>query len=546
LVFITVFGGANEIGGNKILVESGGTRIMLDFGTRMGFESTFFSNFVDARTNTDLRDRLTIGALPIIPGIYREDMIRPAGWDSIPADGRLLTKDSPLFHLDSLETYENYHGKNGRGYIDAILLSHAHLDHTGDITYIHPSVPLYCSRVTEILVNAIDDVTSFPSKALEMDRPGIEYTKSGMFPNRPKISKKNKSQRDCVNMANGQEIPIGSITVKAINIDHSVPGATSYLLKAGKNMLYTGDIRFHGTSPISIDDYVTEAGDKIDVLVCEGTRIDSNSLITEDTVREKITEEMRAVKGLVIVDFSWKDTTRYETVRRAAAECGRFFVINARLAYLLNKLDQNPDPKQVKVFLKRKSSALYSPSDYSNSKYEYGLSVDKENLDSSHYDNGLVARDIMAHPEKYVLMGGFYDFNQLFDFADAEGKIPDSRFIKAQCEPFSDDMELDEERMINWLEKFGIIFTEGEPDILPGCTNPGCEKIKRRMDRSHVSGHASRPELKEMISRLKPKVLIPVHTNHPDEFLAIAREIENETGHRIEVRIPEQGVSYEF
>ncbi|MBU4031869.1 MAG: ribonuclease J, partial [Candidatus Thermoplasmatota archaeon] len=61
-----------------------------------------------------------------------------------------------------------------------------------------------------------------------------------------------------------------------------------------------------------------------------------------------------------------------------------------------------------------------------------------------------------------------------------------------------------------------------------------------------VSGHASRPELKEMISRLKPKVLIPVHTNHPDEFLAIAREIENETGHRIEVRIPEQGVSYEF
>ncbi|MDO9537652.1 MAG: MBL fold metallo-hydrolase [Thermoplasmata archaeon] len=544
---ITVYGGANEIGGNKILVESEETRIMLDFGARMGFESTFFSEFVDARTNTSLRDRLIIGAMPFIPGIYRSDKIQPLGWENIPHGGRLLTGDSRLFHLNSLITYEAYLQEHKRGYIDAMLLSHAHLDHTGDITYIHPAIPLYCSKVTEILVNAIDDVTSFPSLAITMDRPEIEYTKSGMFPNQPKISKKNKSRRDCITMANGQEESIGSIRVKAIDIDHSVPGASSFLLKTkSKNILYTGDIRFHGTSPISIDDYVAEAGNDIDVLICEGTRIDSESLITEDMVKQKIIDEMKAAKGLVFVDFSWKDTTRYETIRQASVECGRIFVINARLAYLLNIFGQNPDPNQVKVFLKRKSSALYSPPDYSNSKHEYGLSVDKENLDSTHYDNGMIALDIIANPGKYVVMASYYDFNQLFDFANDDGIIPDSRFIKAQCEPFSDDMELDEERMINWLEKFGIAFTKGEPDMLPGCTNPECVKIKRMIDRSHVSGHASRPELKELIEKLRPKTIIPVHTMNPGEFQKIAEEIKNETGYHIHVILPETGTKYEF
>ena len=59
---ITCFGGVGEIGGNKILVENDGTRIFLDFGQRMGYENAFFSEFLNPRTNTSLKDRITIDA----------------------------------------------------------------------------------------------------------------------------------------------------------------------------------------------------------------------------------------------------------------------------------------------------------------------------------------------------------------------------------------------------------------------------------------------------------------------------------------------------
>ncbi len=544
MISVTVYGGANEIGGNKILLEFQGTRIMLDFGSRMGFDSRFFSEFVNPRTNTGLRDRLIMGSLPMIPGIYREDLIRPSGLDGLPEEGRLLEKDSPMLDLDGLITYEEYLSRWGKGYIDGILLSHAHLDHTGDITHIHPDIPVYCSSITKTLVDAIDQVTAFKTYALEMKRPEITYSVRGMFPGSPKLEKKNVSRRDCITTS---ENTLGNVYFELIDVDHSVPGACSFLIKNGKRkILYTGDIRFHGTSRISVEHYARRAGDKIDMMICEGTRVDSGSVITEEMVCQDIACDIRSTKGVVFVDFSWKDTTRFETIRRAAMENNRIFVINGRLAYILRKLGLFPDDDSVRVFLKRSGSALYSPNDYTRSKHELGFISDHDELDTTHYQKGITASQITEAPGKYVLMMSYYDFNQLFDFADENGKIRNSLFIKAQCEPFCDDMEIDEERLINWLELFGIGFREGEPDINPNCTDHDCSKIKRCVQRSHVSGHASRPELKELIKRLKPDVLIPVHTLYPHEFSRIAEEIEEEDGHGIRVVIPETGVEYTF
>jgi len=543
MVSITVHGGAGEIGGNKILVEDEDTRLMLDFGTRMGFESNFFAEFVQPRSNTSLRDRLMLGSIPFIPGIYRSDLIRPSGLDEVEPNERIITEESRLMDLDDLVTYEEHLKEKGSTYLDAMFLTHAHLDHSGDMNLIHPDIPLYCSRTTKNLVKAIDDLSSFTSEAITMKRREIRFMKGGMFPDQPKISKKNRSHRECITMDDEQEESIKSIQIKAIHVDHSVPGATSYLMETnGKNILYTGDIRFHGTYPMSIEDYAEKAGDEIDILICEGTRVDSESRLTEEMVKEQIIDEISGVEGLVFVDFSWKDTTRYETIKEACEECGRTFVIDARLAYILDLFDQKPDPGEVKVFLKRRSSCLYSPTDYSRTKYEYGYSMDKDNLDPSHYEEGLTALDIMEEPDKYVVMFSYYDLNQLFDFADEDGNIPNSRFIKAQCEPFSPDMALDEERMINWLEEFGIDYEEGEPEIPDDCNNPECEKIKPIIDRSHVSGHASRPELKELIDKLEPNYLIPVHTQDPTEFKTIVGEL----GYDIDVILPERGETYGF
>jgi len=140
------------------------------------------------------------------------------------------------------------------------------------------------------------------------------------------------------------------------------------------------------------------------------------------------------------------------------------------------------------------------------------------------------------------MMLSYFDLGQIFDLSNKDGKIPDSFFIKAVCAPFSDEMELDEERLIHWLNTFGISYNLDEKQIPDGCNNDTCNKIKYSLERAHVSGHASRPELKELIEKIHPKKLIPVHTNLPHEFEKIADEIDE----NIQVIIPEIGVRIEI
>ncbi len=543
---VQLFGGVSEVGGNKILIEHKATRLFLDFGTSMGFEADFFSDFLQARSNTPIKDRITIGALPKIPGIYRKDLIQPQGVEEIStrAYHKLLDHRSSYFLLEDVETHEDHSLKQGKGYVDGIFLSHAHLDHSGAIGYLHTSIPLFCSHTTEILVNAIDEVTSFKSEALMSRSSRVEFTKEkSAFPGSPTI-RHDDIRRRCITLKDRETKCLGHLMLTLMSQDHSVPGASSCVIEAdGKRLLYTGDIRFHGTNPMTIDDYAKKVGPGIDVMICEGTRVEAEKTLTEADIVHSIAGKIKSVKGLVFVDFNWKDTTRYETMRKAAASAGRVFVMNARLAFLLYKLGMYPSDEQVKVFLKRKGSCLYSPADYVKTKYELGLSGDDAmNIDCRHYDNGIVAADVKKQPEKYVMMLSYFDLNQIFDLANSDGKIHDSLFIRAQCAPFCDEMELDEERFIHWLDTFGVDFELDDSPIPEGCANPLCSKIKKRMKRDHVSGHISRNEIKELIEKINPRAIIPIHTEKPQEFTKIIDDLAK----GIDVIIPDKSSIYEF
>jgi ribonuclease J len=81
-------------------------------------------------------------------------------------------------------------------------------------------------------------------------------------------------------------------------------------------------------------------------------------------------------------------------------------------------------------------------------------------------------------------------------------------FVRAQCEPFNPKMDLSDKRMKRWLKHFKI-------NVENGC----------RPYQIHASGHASGPEIQEMINKIKPKLLIPVHTEHPELFKNPAGDI---------------------
>ncbi|MBL7079601.1 hypothetical protein ISS39_04675 [Candidatus Bathyarchaeota archaeon] len=72
---LTFYGGVNEIGGNKILLEDQDTRIFLDFGMSFGQSGKYFSESHQQRKCNCIEDFLFTGLLPELEGAYRTDYL---------------------------------------------------------------------------------------------------------------------------------------------------------------------------------------------------------------------------------------------------------------------------------------------------------------------------------------------------------------------------------------------------------------------------------------------------------------------------------------
>ena len=128
---ISFYGGVHEIGGNKFLVEDKDTKIFLDFGMQMGMFNQFFAEFVNPRTCNGMGDLFEFGLLPKLKGLYRKDYSKHMGY-----------------------------GGDEETDIDAVVLTHAHVDHAAYIHYLRPEIPIYCSEGTKLIMQALQDTGS--------------------------------------------------------------------------------------------------------------------------------------------------------------------------------------------------------------------------------------------------------------------------------------------------------------------------------------------------------------------------------------------------
>jgi ribonuclease J len=520
IIQITCHGGVREIGGNKIVVEFSVGKVLLDFGVSYKRKALYYEEYLAPRTNAQLHDYLQLGILPRIPGLYRRDAFAPLG------DPTLLHRSAPLWQSD-LTCAEEYCEAHGKPPVDALLLTHAHDDHMGLIGFLG-HVPIYCSEPTQKLLEASMDVgnhSGFERDAARLTRRILQATKSGFVPGAPKIISGQQEPRQIHSFDPHHRFPLQEnpeITVWPIAVSHSVPGATAFVLECqGKTVVYSGDIRFHGRW--NIDPLRHLADLRPDVLLIEGTRVTEGERDDETRVCEELTAAFRETRGLAMVGFAWKDVERYETVKEAAEAAGRDLVIFPRLAYLLHRLsyDLDSDP-HVHVFLERSHYLLYSPADYVGYKYKAGYRAEwskEKGPDLTHLKQGVTALDLRREPERYVLQLDYWRFNNLLDIQPPPG----SRYIRATTEPFNEEMELSQERLIHWLKRFDINRDNDHRPI-----------------QIHASGHASGPELLRFVQTLAPKMLIPIHTEHPQWFK------EKLSGSDIRVIVPEEGEAIGF
>ena len=574
MVALTFHGGVYEIGGNKVLYETEDGAVLLDFGRRMGMTGEYYSEFLQVRSKNALRDLIRLGVLPKIDGVYDPMFIDTTTLLGDPTDISKLPLDRApdYWKRGDIKPYDMESPA-----VDGVFISHAHFDHIQDVSFLSEHIPIICTEETRVLSKAVCDVSNkgVDQQFYELRRgseivskkenyktlfPGeLDYT-STREDGTPEILDDKTGYTFCRafscryrDYVTEMEGDVKGIHYRLIPVGHSVPGACSVLLtKEGTpTVLYTGDIRFNGATGVTIDEYIASIGTKVDVLITEGTRIDNDSIITEKQVQEGINSDIREAEGLVLIDFGWKDTSRFSVIHEVARANDRTFVINPKTAYLLYEMhvnfpDRYPDPREMenlRVYLKREGSLLYSKADYAKFKMGYlhhhgknsamkdrnivriaermgigGKLDNKRNplpvpvpgepyeyqevyeLATHHINHGVKAYGIRENPEKYVLAFSYWDSNELFDLIP-EGDH-NAKYIKASTEPFNDEMKIDERKFMNWLDRFGV----------------GYVKEGKMFQRRHISGHASQPELVEMINKLNPGKIIPVHTLHPEVF----------------------------
>lgn len=287
---LTLYGGVNKIGGNKILLKSGKTRVFFDMGQSFDFGEEFFTGYLMDRTSRfGLRDLLFLGLIPRIPGLYSKEMLE---------------------FTDLKYEPSRYQG---------VFLTHAHFDHTWHSGYVDEQIPIYLGEGTKIILDAWKETSSTPF------RDGGYRT-----------------------FRTGKVIGVDSMEVEPIHVDHSVPAAYGYLIHTEEGTIaYTGDLRHHGTHAHLTYDFIEKSREaKPDVLICEGTRVtphERRKNYSEREVKAHSKEVVRNAKGkLVVTTFYPKDVDRMKTFYEVAVETGRKFVVSTKTAYLLNALRKDP------------------------------------------------------------------------------------------------------------------------------------------------------------------------------------------------------------
>ena len=275
MIAVTFHGGVGEIGGNKILLEDGDSRILLDFGMNFVERSKFYSEpWLSPRNEKGL---LEFGLLPRISGLYKFD--------------------------------------EGEPEIDAVFLSHSHTDHSAYISFLNRKIPVYCGETTAIILQAFNEISP---KSFDNDMEGLQLR---AFHTGDKV-KVESIEVEPIHVDHSVPGAYGFII-------HTTEGA----------VVYSGDFRLHGTRPEMTQDFVeASAAAKPIAMFCEGTNLIGADYSTEQEVNAKIGKVVSKSQNLVLAAFRHTDIDRTRTLYDVAKRNNRKLAISLRQAYVLNKL----------------------------------------------------------------------------------------------------------------------------------------------------------------------------------------------------------------
>ena len=357
----------------------------------------------------------------------------------------------------------------------ALVLSHAHLDHHGLAHHIHPDIPIYASRGT-----------------IEMIKVSKIFVPDAVVP-------------ENIHELPAGDVAIGSFTVRGIPVDHVAPDSRALLVEAdGQRVLYSGDLRAHGRHPELFDRLPAAAG-RVDVLILEGTTVGqhegAHGFPSELDVEARLCDLLKHESGIVFVIASGQNIDRAVSVYKAAQAAGRVFVMDAYQAYVHMVLkDLCPEAPQSGLegvgvkFVQYHVDRLIKAGLYSRA---CKMSRDRK-VETKH---------LAAEPGRFVYL--------------ARSNGATAALLKKlgkEANPF-----------VVWAQWRGYLNKGGA--FLEFCGENHLKPLP-----IHSGGHAHPEDLVSLVRRLRPGVVVPIHTESAAKFKDLMPNVvEIEDGKVVEV-----------
>ncbi len=422
---IIIYRGTKEIGGTLIEVCTTSTRILIDAGYPLFLNNEPIADDVAKKSYSEL---LVLGVLPDIKGLY--------AWDQ-------------------------------KGF-DAVIISHAHIDHYGLLKYIHPSIPVYLSPGTETLIRI--------SQAFQIcEKFELDIRRFTMY----------------------KPFKIGEFSVTPYLMDHSAYDAAAFEITAeGKTVLYSGDFRGHGRKAICLNRFIESAKKDANILLTEGSILGrtKESILTETEIEETVIKRMEDLNIPLLFQCSSQNIDRLVSFYRAALQLKRTMVVDvytANVLYELRKLGNNlPYPSNdypnIKVFFPyRLTQKIFNEIGEEYAKQFSAYHISRLQLKEIQHRVVMLCRPSMLKDiKKSDLKNGIFMYSLWIGY---RGSDYQQRFEKH-------------------LEKCGF-----------------------SLEALHTSGHAAVSDIQRVIHGLNPQKVIPIHTLHPNHFLALSDKTDLKT-----------------
>lgn len=372
--------GTHQIGGIAAEISTASTRILIDMGDELSLDP----NFVSAPLN--------------IPGVT-----------------------------------------DANGHCAAVLFTHYHGDHTGQMLRIRPEIPIYAGALAKDIMRLSSAHSWKKDEALCKRIETIRTFSAGV------------------------PFLIGDIQITPFSIDHSAADSYLFLIEAdGKRILYTGDFRLHGVRGKTMDKILDRRIGKVDAIITEGTRVSrtDGKTVTEWELQARVRNYLQQYK-YVFVLCATTNLDRIFALARAVPR-GKYCICDDYQKTLVETV----------------------------SKHWNGI--------SSFYEMPKLLSFKYHPPARFAELGGLM-------------------FVRANSKFEAIIRQYDPAQSILLYSMWDGYRTK------PGSTIPDFLALTGTWETLHTSGHASPDDLRHVIEKADPEIVIPMHTDAPQKMQTLCQ-----------------------